>query len=88
MPPRLSRHDALEFVGAKVFKLEQVSHEPSSALRNDDTAGLGNPLQPCRKVRRLAYDSLVLRSARPDQVADDHEAGCDADARLQGRVGL
>jgi hypothetical protein len=31
---------------------------------------------------------LLLRSARSDQVANDHEARCDTDPRLQGRVGL
>ena len=31
---------------------------------------------------------LLLRGAGPDQVANDHEARGDADARLEGRVGL
>src|SRR5262249_38719374 len=33
-------------------------------------------------------DAVFLRSAGSDQIADYHEAGCDADTRLQGRLGL
>ena len=66
----------------KVLKLEQVAHELPSALRNDHAVRLCNALQARRKVRRLAYDGLLLRSARADQVADDHQSRCDADARL------
>ena len=38
----------------------------------DNAVRLRNALQARRKVRRLAYDCLLLRSARPDQIADDH----------------
>ena len=72
----------------KVLKLEQVAHELPCAFSNYDAVRLCNALQACGKVRRLAYDGLLLRSAGPDQVADDHEPRRDADARLQGRVGL
>ena len=47
----------------KVLKLEQVAHELSSALRNDDAVRLRNALQARGKVRRLADDCLLLRSA-------------------------
>ena len=80
--------DALEVLCSEVLKLEQIAHELSSALGNDDAVRLRNALQACRKVRRLADDGLLLRSARADQVADDHQSRCDADTRLQGRVGL
>ena len=80
--------DALEVLCPKVLKLEQIAHELAGAFGNHDAVRLRNALQARRKVRRLAYDGLLLRSARPDQVADDHQSGCDADARLQGRVGL
>ena len=80
--------DALEVLCSKVLKLEQIAHELSRAFGNHDAVRLRNALQARRKVRRLAYDGLLLRSARPDQVADDHQSRCDADTRLQGRVGL
>src|SRR6185312_4968913 len=37
---------------------------------------------------RFGYNGLLLRSARPDQIADDDKTRCDADARLERRVGL
>ena len=80
--------DALEVLCPEVLKLEQIAEELSRALGNDDAVRLCNALQARRKVRRLAYDGLLLRSARSDQVADDHQSRCDADTGLQGRVGL
>ena len=85
---RNSPCNALEFLRAKVVKLKQVAHELSRALCNHDAVRLRNALQARGKVRRLAHDGLLLRSARSDQVADNHQTRCDADARLQGRVGL
>jgi hypothetical protein len=73
---------------SKVLKLEQVADELAGAFGNDDRVRLRNALQPRRKVWRLAYDCLLLRSAGADQVADDHQPGCDADTGLQRRVGL
>ena len=46
-------------------------------------AGLGQRLQARGEVRRLADDRLLLRGALADQVADDDQAGGDADARRQ-----
>jgi hypothetical protein len=46
---------------------------------------------PCKRAARFgvsAYDGLLLRSARPDQVANNHQTRCDAYARLEARVGL
>jgi hypothetical protein len=57
-------------------------------LRNHDCVRLCNTLQACRKVRGLAYDGLLLGSARTNQVTDDHQSRCDSDPRLKGRVGL
>ena len=74
--------DALEVLCSKVLKLEQIAHELARALRNDHAVRLCNALQACRKVRRLANDGLLLRSARADQVADDHQTRRDADTRL------
>ena len=42
-------------------------------------------LQARGKDWRLAYNCLLLRSAR---TPDDYKARCDANTRLQGRVGL
>ena len=80
--------NTLEVLCSEVLKLEQIAHELSRTFGNHDAVRLCNALQACRKVRRLAYDGLLLRSARADQIADDHQPRCDADTRLQGRVGL
>ena len=80
--------DALEVLCPKVLKLEQIAQELSGALSNHDAVRLRNALQARGKVWRLANDGLLLRSARSDQIADDHQSRCDADTRLQGRVGL
>ena len=75
--------DTLEVLCPEVLKLEQVAHELSRTFGNDHAVRFCNALQACRKVRRLANDCLLLRSARSDQVADNNEAGCDADTGLQ-----
>src|SRR6516164_5447976 len=88
---RRSKHrsrDALEVLCTEVLKLKQIADELAGALSNDNAVRLCNTLQACRKVRRLAHDGLFLRSARTDQVADDHQTRCDADARLKGGVRL
>jgi hypothetical protein len=47
-------------------------------------------LQARRQVRRLADDRTLLGLARADEIADDHEAGGNADANPQplGRLEL
>jgi hypothetical protein len=89
-PPRFARGSAiaLEVLRAEILKIEEVAEKLSRATSDDDRVGLSNALQACSKVRRLAYDCLLLRSARAYQVADDNQSGRDADARLEGRVGL
>ena len=79
---------ALKFLRPKFLKLEQAAQELSGAFGNYDAVWARNALQACRKVRRLAYDTLLLRSARTNQIADDHQPRCDADTSLKGRVGL
>jgi hypothetical protein len=44
-------------------------------------------LQSCGKVRRLANDGLLLRSARADKVANNHQAGRNAYTGLK-RLGV
>ena len=85
-PPRSG--DTLEVVRSQVLKLEHIAQELPRALRNDHAVRLRNALQACRKIRRLANDCLLLRSARPDQVTDAPPTCRNADARLQGRMGL
>ena len=71
-PPKLApdRRDALEVLCSEVLKLEQIAEQLAGALGNDDAVRLGNALQACRKVRRLADDAALLRLTRSDQIAD------------------
>ena len=80
--------DALEVLGPEVLKLEQIAEKSSGAFGDDDHVRLGDPLQPCRKVRRLADDAALLRFARSDQVADDNKARGNSDTCLQGNARL
>jgi hypothetical protein len=57
---------AFEVLCSEVVKLEQIADELPGALRNDHAVRLCNSLQACRKVRRFAYDCLLLRRARAD----------------------
>jgi hypothetical protein len=79
---------ALQVLCSQILKLEQIADELSRVLRNDHAVRLGNALQARCKVWRLADNSLLLRSARTDQIADDYQSRCDAYARPQGRMGL
>ena len=45
-------------------------------------------MQPCRKVRRLTNDCLLLSSARADQITDYDQSGGNAHAGLQWSTGL
>jgi hypothetical protein len=70
------------------LKLEQVAHELPGAFGNHDAVRLCNALQACRKVRRLANNGLLLRSAGANQIADNDQSRRDTDARLKRGVGL
>jgi hypothetical protein len=80
--------NALEVLCSEVLKLEQITKELSRIFGNDHAVGLCNSLQARRKVRRLTNNASLLRLSGADQVADDHKTRCDADARLEGRMGL
>jgi hypothetical protein len=49
---------------------------------------LCNALKARSEVRGLAYDGLLLRSARADQITKDDQPGRNPDTSLQARVGL
>ena len=57
----------------------------SRRVPSETIAAFGSAM-PCsrRQVRRLADNAALLRFARADQIADDNQAGRNADAGLQG----
>src|SRR5947209_8144320 len=59
--PGAYRHGyALQVLRTEIAQLEQAAEQPARAVGDDDHAGLGDPLQPRRKVRRLADDRALL----------------------------
>jgi hypothetical protein len=67
---------------AEIGKIEQAADLPARRIGDDQRVRRGQSLQPGGEVWGLAYDGLLLRSAGADQLPDDHEARCDAYARL------
>src|ERR1700688_2387855 len=68
----------------QVLKLEQIAKELAGVFSNHHAIRVCNALQTRRKVGRLAYNGLLLRSARADQIADDHQSRRDTDTSLEG----
>ena len=83
---RVGSGDALELPRPEVLQLEEIAEKLPRAFGDDHRVRLGDALQARREVRRLADDAALLRLPRSDQVADDDQAGGDADAGLQRRV--
>ena len=80
--------NTLEVPGSEVLKLEQVAKKLPRLPGDNHAVRLRNALQAGRKVWRLADDGLLLRSAGPDQITNDHQTRCNTDTRLQGCVTL
>ena len=81
--PRTGRGEALEPGRPELAQLEHPAEQPARAVGDHDRAGRGRRLQPRGEVRGLADHRLLPRRALADQVADDHEAGRDADPRRE-----
>ena len=72
----------LRSFGPEVLELKQIAKKSPGSLGDDDHVRLGDALQACREVRRLADDAVLLRLAGPDQVADDDQPGGDPDPQV------
>jgi hypothetical protein len=64
-------------------QVEHVAHKLTRRLTDQDGVRCGERLQARRQVRRLADDRVLLRGSGPDDLADNDQAGGDADACLQ-----
>ena len=73
---------------AEVLQIEEIAEELSRALSDDHRVRLGNALQTCRKVRRLADNAVLLRRTRSDQIADYDQPSGNAYTGLQWSTGL
>ena len=79
--------DSLEALAAGIGHDERVADEPACRFSQDDLTRRGEPLQPGGEVGGLADHGFFLRGTRPDQIADHHQAGGNADACRQGLAG-
>ena len=84
-PDRLG--EPLELLRRQVLAVEQIADQAPRGRADHDLARLRQLLQPGREVRRGADHRLLLGGALPDQIADHHEPGGDADPHLQGELG-
>jgi hypothetical protein len=82
-PGALRFDEAGELPRPEILDLEERADLPPRALGHDERIRCSERLKPCGEVRRLANDPPLLRRARADQIADDSEAGRDADAQPQ-----
>ena len=72
-----------ERLGAEILDLEQRADLSPGAVGNDQGARPGQRLQTGGEVWRLADHAPLLRGTRADQIANDDEAGGDADPNVQ-----
>ncbi len=80
LPDLHRRAHAPDRDGADVAIFEEIADQTPRLARDHHGAGLGKALQAGGEVRRLADDCPLLRLPAADQIADNDEAGSDADA--------
>ena len=80
--PGRHRPQPLEIARSKLLQLEQIANQSPCGFPDDHPIRLGNSLEAGGQVRRFTHDRALLRTLRPDQVADDNQPGCDADTCL------
>ena len=78
--------EALQLPGAEIGAVEQRAGQPEGGFIDYHGAGLGELLQPRRKIGRVARDGTDFRDALADQIARDHKPGRDPDPRAQRDV--
>ena len=76
-PDRLA--DAFELALTQGLELKAGPKQPPRRIGDHHLAGGSSRLQARCKIRSVADHRLLLRGTLADQIADHHEAGCDAD---------
>jgi hypothetical protein len=61
---RVHRLERLSFLRPEVPQLKEVANQLAGGLSYDDRVRLGDGLEPCSKIRRLADDIMLLRLYR------------------------
>jgi hypothetical protein len=80
-PDRLA--NCLSLWWPEVGVLEEAAREVAGRLRDDDAVGLREPLQSRRDVGRFAHGGRLFLRSFADPVADDDEAGRNADPHAE-----
>jgi hypothetical protein len=77
------RREPLQRERAERRDLERRADQMPGLVRHHDLARAGVTLQPCREIRRFSARGLFGRRGAAADLADDDEAGRDADPGLQ-----
>src|SRR5215472_16363129 len=74
--------EALHLDSSEITVLEEIAHQPAGTRGDNDRVRFGQGLQPSGEIWRFTDDRLLLGRSCADQIADDHQSGGDAYARL------
>src|SRR5262245_35826835 len=69
---------ALDRLEAEIIALKEIANSRPGRIANDDIVWLGIALQPGCEVRGRAHHGLFTDGRGHRDVADDHQAGCNA----------
>ena len=79
-------YNSLEVPCPQILELKQIAEKLSCALGDNHGVRLGDSLESRGEARGFADDAELLRASRIGYIADDYEASCNPDARLQWRA--
>ena len=76
----------MTFAGPRLWHSNKLADQLARVLVEHDLIGPRERLQARGEIRSLADDSMLLRLAGSDEVADNDQAGRETDAALQARI--
>src|SRR5262249_54004840 len=75
--------NSLEVPGPELLQFEQIAEKSSGGIPNHHHVRLGKSLQLHSEIRSFADNAMLLCLSRPSQVANNDEAGRNADTGLE-----
>ena len=79
-------YNSAEALCSQILEFKQIAEKLSCALGDNNGTRLGDSLEPRGEARGFADDAVLLRASRIGYIADNYEASCNPDARLQWRA--
>jgi len=73
---------------AEVAQTEQIAEQPARGSGDDNRPRLGQGLKARCKVRRIPDHCVLAQRTLAVEVANHHQAGCDADAHRERFPGV